>query len=258
MTFSLASLEPAVRQSLRDELLAIADTKLVLGNWYAVCIMNGRSLPDFAALTAMTGVTYGHTRALYQYLVNFGTDYATLERGRGPGDIRSMNLLDVAPKGWEDFLAATWLAEQAAWAMLSGFLHSPDRVLAGLVEKIGQEVYFHFKYLAGWIRVVAESESARAAFVAAFAARYPVALQWFGAGGADALHAAGLRDLPVDKLRRAFAAEAAKIADVVHQPVELPDAAPTAAGWRADARRAGVLPPRLYEVVRFKDQAAAH
>ena len=35
MTFSLASLDPATRQAFRDELLAIADTKLVLGNWYA-------------------------------------------------------------------------------------------------------------------------------------------------------------------------------------------------------------------------------
>lgn len=257
MTFSLATLDPAPRRLLRDELLAIADTKLVLGNWYAVCIMNGRSLPDFAALTAMTGVTFGHARALYQYLVNFGTDYATLERGRGPDDIRSMNLLDSPPRGWEDFLAATWLAEQATWAMLSGFLKCPDRVLAGLVEKIGQEIYFHLKYDTGWIRVVAADTASRAAFVAALAARLPAAVQWFGAGGTDALHATGLRDLPIEKLRRAFEAEVAAIGGVVHQPVEVP-AAPPPPGWRADARRAGGLPPRLYEVVRFKDRDAAH
>jgi len=258
MAFSLGSLDPAPRRTLRDELLVIADSKLVLGNWYAVCIMNGRSLPDFAALTAMTGVTYGHARALYQYLVNFGTDYATLERGRGPDDIRSMNLLDRPPQGWEDFLAATWLAEQASWAMLSGFLRSPDRVLAGLVEKIGQEVYFHLKYDIGWIRVVAADTASRAAFVAALDARLPAAVQWFGADSADALHAAGLRDLPVETLRRAFAAEVAALADIVHQPVEVPATMPLPAGWRTDARRIGGLPSRLYEMVRFKDKESAH
>lgn len=259
MVFSLAGLDPKTRAAFRDDLLAIADTKLVLGNFYAVCIMNGRSLPDFASLTAMTGATFGHARALYQYLVSFGTDYATLERGRGADDIRSMNLFDVAPKGWEDFLVTAYLAEEAGWSMMSGFLACPDRVLGGLVEKIGQEVYFHLKYLSGWMRVVAGDAPGKAALIASFESRFPVALQWFGTdAAADALHVAGLRNVAVSTLRKRFTAEASDVATRTGLAPRLAAAPDPGDGWRAEARRIGSLPPRLYDVIRFKDQEAAH
>ena len=107
-------------KNFENDLLAIADTKLVLGNWYAECTMNGRSLPDFAAILGMCTANYGHTRAIYQYLAAHGHDYDYLERGRGPEDICSSNLLDEAPAGWEDFIVSTWLAELSTWMLASG------------------------------------------------------------------------------------------------------------------------------------------
>ena len=141
-----------------NDLLAIADTKLVLGNWYAECVMNGRSLPDFAGILGMCTANYGHTRAIFQYLAAHGRDYAELERGRGPDDIRSMNLLDEAPKGWEDFIVSTWLAELSTWMMISGFLKHEDRAIAGLAKKVGEETYFHLKYAQGWLRIIGEAK----------------------------------------------------------------------------------------------------
>ena len=49
--------------NFENDLLALADTKLVLGNWYAECVMNGRSLPDFAAILGMCTSNYGHTES---------------------------------------------------------------------------------------------------------------------------------------------------------------------------------------------------
>ena len=145
-------------KNFENDLLAIADTKLVLGNWYAECTMNGRSLPDFAAILGMCTANYGHTRAIYQYLAAHGHDYDYLERGRGPEDICSSNLLDEAPAGWEDFIVSTWLAELSTWMLASGFLKHEDRAVAGITKKIGEETYFHLKYSQGWFQILGEGK----------------------------------------------------------------------------------------------------
>ena len=245
MAYTAAETETPLPPAFENDLLAIADTKLVLGNWYAECVMNGRSLPDFAGLLGMCTTNYGHTRALYQYLAAHGRDYAKLERGRGAAEIRSMNLLDAAPEGWEDFLAATWLSEQATWMLMSTHLEHPDRAIAGLAKKIGQETYFHLKYVHGWLRIIGQAKKETAAFQAAFAIRYPLALQWFGADQANAA-------------RDAFVREVAAAEKHLGAPLERVDEVPPGDDWRTDARRAGPLPKGLYEVVRFKDPQLAH
>lgn len=259
MRFSIDGLDGAARTAFENDLFAIADSKFILGNWYARCILNGRSLPDFAALTAMTGAAYGHTRSLWQYLVNFGHTYSWIERGRGAGDIRSMNLLDTPPANWPDFIAATWLAEQATWMAVSGYLNCPDRALAGLAEKIGEETYFHLKYAEGWMQILSDSAADTRNFAAALERRYPVALGWFESGKDDGrLKKAGLRDVPVAKLRKAFAAEIAKGSSWAGKAVSLPDAPTKSDAWIAAHRRAGPLPAGLFDAIRFQDPEAAH
>jgi 1,2-phenylacetyl-CoA epoxidase catalytic subunit len=259
MRFSIDGLDDAARTAFENDLFAIADSKFVLGNWYARCILNGRSLPDFAALTAMTGAAYGHTRSLWQYLVNFGHTYSWIERGRGADGIRSMNMLDTPPNGWPDFIATTWLAEQATWMAVSGYLNCPDRALAGLAEKIGEEAYFHLKYAEGWMEIMSDSAADTKAFAAALERRLPVALGWFGSGKDDSvLKKAGLRDIPTTKMRKAFAAEIGKGSSWIGKGVDLPQSAPLPDGWIAAHRRAGPLPSGLFDAVRFRDPEAAH
>lgn len=260
MTYKIAELEQSLHPGLEADLLAVADTKLVLGNWYAECVMNGRSLPDFAGLLGMCTVNYGHTRAIYQHLDRHSHDYAHLERGRGPEAIHSMNLLDEPPSGWEDFIATIWLAELAAWQLVSGYLDHSDRAIAGIARKIGEEAYFHLKYAHGWMRIIGEDEAERARLAAAFAKRYPLALQWFGPETADdAVFAAGERAMPLAEIRAAFAAEAGKAADKLGgAALEAPASVALPGDWRDDARRCGPLPAGLFEVVRFKDSELAH
>lgn len=250
------------RTILQDDLLCIADTKLVLGNWFAECVMNGKSLPDFAAMLGMCTASYGQTRAIYHYLDTGDHSYRHLERGRGADEIRSMNLLDEPPAGWPDFIVSTWLAEQATWALAAGFLHNPDRTVAGIARRIGEEAYFHLKYATGWIRIIASSAGERARAEDALGRRYPLAQSWFGPAGADdELFAAGLRDDPVSAIRAGFARE---VADGAEPLVAGGPPAGAAAdrrgvpdGWRPEARRAGPLPAGLFEVIRFKDEELA-
>ena len=245
--------------NFENDLLAIADTKLVLGNWYAECTMNGRSLPDFAGLLGMCTANYGHTRAIYQYLAAHGHDYAYLERGRGPEHIRSANLLDKAPAGWEDFIVSTWLAELSTWMMASGFLKHPDRAVAGIAKKIGEETYFHLKYAHGWFQIIGEGKKQTEHFQKSFAHRFPLAVQWFGpARAADPVHEAGLRDVPLKSLRDAFIKEASKAEALLGADLEIEKSPKISKDWRSDARRTGPLPGGLFEVVRFKDPELAH
>lgn len=257
-TATATDIAPAIATHLQDDLLAIADTKLVLGNWYTECVMNGRSLPDFATLLGMCTASFGQTRAIYQYLTKFGHDFGKLERGRDASAIRSMEVLDEAPAGWEDFLATVWLGELASWMLLSGFLHNPDRQLAGLAKKVGQESYFHLKYTDGWMRIIGEGTAERASFVRMVEKRLPLALRWFGpADAADPLHAAGQRDMPVARIREAFLKEVTKAATLVGAPLPTDRPAVFEKSWRPEARRHGPIPAGLWEVVRFKDQELA-
>jgi 1,2-phenylacetyl-CoA epoxidase catalytic subunit len=259
MAYTAGRVGTALDPDFENDLLAIADTKLVLGNWYAECVMNGRSLPDFAAILGMCTANYGHTRALYQYLAAHGHEYVRLERGRGAGELRSMNLLDEAPVGWEDFIVGMWLAELATWMLVSGYLRHPDRAVAGIAKKIGEEAYFHLKFAHGWMQIIGESKPEADRFVRDFAKRCPLALQWFGGADADdPVHAAGLRDVPLAKLREAFIREVTKSQDFIGTTLSVPTAAGLPKDWRRDARRVGPLPAGLYEVVRFKDQDLAH
>jgi len=254
--YSIADLDPAVAKALEADLLAVADTKLVLGNWFNICLNNGRSLPDFAALLGMSATVLGHARSLYLYLVNFGHTYEALEQARGADAIASMNLLDAPPRSWEDFVASVYLAEQASWMLISGFLKHPDRALAGLAEKIGQETYFHLKYANGWAAIFAESGGE--AFAEALGERYPLALGWFGDTGADPLHDAGQRNVPLGALKESFAREVEKIAALAGQELALPADVEPGADWRPESRRSGPLSDSLFEIIRFKDPEAAH
>lgn len=259
MAYTPGSTGNRLDENFENDLLAIADTRLVLGNWYAECVMNGRSLPDFAAILGMCTSNYGHTRAIYQFLAAHGHDYAHLERGRGPEEIRSMNLLDEAPTGWEDFIVSTWLSELATWMMASGFLKHEDRAIAGIAKKIGEETYFHLKYAQGWFQIIGEGKKQSELFQKAFQKRFPLALQWFGpATGKDPVYDAGIRDVPLKTLREAFIKEAGNAEKALGAKLKQEKSVKFAKDWRSDARRFGPMPEGLFEVVRFKDPELAH
>jgi 1,2-phenylacetyl-CoA epoxidase catalytic subunit len=254
MTTSLHGVDAAARTALQDDLLCIADTKLVLGNWFAECVTNGKSLPDFAAMLGMCTASYGQTRAIYRYLDTLDHSFRTLERGRGAAQISSANLLDAPPRGWPDFIVTTWLAELATWSLASGFLRHPDRTVAGNARKVGEEAYFHLKYAAGWFRIMESSPTDCEDVRHSMDRRYPLALQWFGRTDADdPLHRAGQRDDPIADIRAGFVAEVTRTLSAF--PLELDPEPKLFFGpwWRPAARREGVLPSGLFEVVRFKD-----
>ena len=160
-------------ENFENDLLAIADTRLVLGNWYAECVMNGRSLPDFAAILGMCTSNYGHTRAIYQFLAAHGHDYAHLERGRDAAAICSMNILDEAPT------AGKILSSQPGSPSLRPGCWHPVSSNTKTVQlpvsprKIGEETYFHLKYAQGWFQIIGEGKKQSELFQKSFAKAFP-------------------------------------------------------------------------------------
>lgn len=233
-----------------EVLLAIADTKLVLGNWYIACLFNGKSLPDYAALLSMTGASFGHARALYNYLSALGPSYTWLERGRGADAIHSLGMLDKAPSHWQDFVATLYLAEQATWLRASYFLDHDDRTLSALARRIGEESYFHLKYATGWAQELANTPDIAARTRDALLARYAHALAWFPAGPGKDI---GGRDdaLALEKAAREFL----DLLGLGDEPLPLADHHVHPAD--GPLTRQQPLPAGLYERVRFKDSDAA-
>jgi 1,2-phenylacetyl-CoA epoxidase catalytic subunit len=251
-------IDAGVRTLLQDELLCLADTKLVLGNWFAECVMNGKSLPDFAAMLGMCTASYGQTRAIYHYLDVLDYSYGQLEKERDADEIRSMDLLDEPPSDWPDFIISIWLAEQATWSMASGFLHSPDRTVAGIARKVGEEAYFHLKYASGWMRILESSDDDRKRVREVMSHRWPLALRWFGPTEAtDKLSSAGWRDNPISDIRSGFTRDVQALTTSLGVDLAQLSEPTFTTDWRPPARRTGPLPARLFEVIRFKDPELA-
>jgi ring-1,2-phenylacetyl-CoA epoxidase subunit PaaC len=245
---------------VNDDLLCVADTKLVLGNWFAECVMNGRSLPDFAAMLGMCTASYGQARAIYQHLAPGQEAYAELERGRGPAEIRSMQLLDVPPQNWEDLVMAAYLAEQSSWALMSSLLATDDRAVAAIARKIGEEAYFHLKYATGWFKVIASDVEGAERLQDSLARRIVLARDWFGAddpgGGVmpreGAMGGRALADGFIRNVERDLAPLGFQV------PSEPAGGHAIAGSWDQTRRRRDDLPAGLFEVIRFKNPEYAH
>jgi 1,2-phenylacetyl-CoA epoxidase catalytic subunit len=143
--------------------------------------------------------------------------------------------------------------------LASGFLKHEDRAIAGISKKIGEETYFHLKYAQGWFQIIGDGKKQTDLFQKAFAKRFPLALQWFGPANAkDPVYDAGLRDVPLKKLRAAFINEAAAAEKHLHAKLKQDKTVKFAKDWRRDARRLGSMPDSLFEIIRFKDPEIAH
>jgi ring-1,2-phenylacetyl-CoA epoxidase subunit PaaC len=144
-----------------------------------------------------------------------------------------MELLDVAPQSWEDFIVTTWLAEQATWIMAGRLLDDRDRGVSALARKIGEESFFHLKYATGWFSVLADESGGLDRLGRALAVRHPLAADWFG----------GLPE------RAAFET----VIGATLEPFGLRPAPAPVTGGLDERRRRGDLPQGLHEIIRFSD-----
>lgn len=244
-------------QARYDEILCLADTKLVLAGWHMITLPNGRAIGDWNAICGMMQAHYGHARALYAYLSKHGLTRADAEWNRSAKEIRSSELLDKPPESWTDLILSTYLVEHAAASLLTVYeKDTEDQQLAGLAAKIGNETRFHFSYLEGWLKVLAQSRREELERYAI--PRLAQMLQWWGPEGvADSPFAMGQRAVSRQAMRADFLDRTRSGAAACG--FSLDGAAPSIPYWDPTTMRASRegLPPSLFELIRFKNTELA-
>ena len=227
------------KKALLPELLCTADTKWVLGHWYIKAILNGRTVPDFTSMAAIAQDELGHTRALFRFLEQeLELPEFQLEFARKSDELHNMEMLDVPPQNWADFVVTVYLAELALWRFGEAQRDGEWSAIAKLFKHFGEEGYFHRLYIEGWLEDFTDEELKDASI--SLANRLPLAARWLTGTGAS------LDNFSTD-VRERFVT----LMKIDQKLVE--DALPASPNAEWDARRRRVqgsaMPARLWEFI---------
>ena len=199
---------PGGNEALYSLISRLADNKYFLGRRYAEWCSSAPTLESSVAAAAMAQDELGHARAIYPVL-------KTLNPGAGAENdpetrtaFTALACLGEPFGGWEDFVAANVLIDNALTVVFEAGKDSTFEPLAGRSRKVLQEERMHAQHGEGWVRRMArEGGAAREAQQQALRRVWDEVFCWFGpTGESDALKAAGVLDATPDELRARFLA----------------------------------------------------
>lgn len=241
-----------VRAPLRDLVLALADSKRVLGLRYSDRMLGAPTLEAGIAASSMAQDEWGHGRLTYALLSELGDDPKALEHARPGADYRSMPALDAPFESWSAMTAAGLLLDTALSTQYGALVDSRYTPVHNRVQKLLDEERFHFQYAAGWARRIAPVAELRGELAAALARYLPEALRWLGSDDDAAtrrLVEEGIVREGPSALRARFLARVGPVLAEIGMADELGvkneggawthDGALDFAGWSAETRRAG-------------------
>jgi phenylacetate-CoA oxygenase PaaI subunit len=240
------------RAPLRDLVLALADSKRVLGLRYSNRMLGSPTLEAGIAASSMAQDEWGHARLTYALLGDLGDDPKALEHERTAAEYRSIGALDADLDGWAAMTAAALLVDTALSVQYGALLNSRYTPVHNRVQKLLDEEKFHFQYAAGWARRIAQVPALRGELAGALARYLAPALAWLGrdedAGTQRLVEEGIVRELP-SALRARFLARVGPVLDEVGAAAELGVASGDGgwtyagaldwAGWNDATRRAG-------------------
>ena len=175
-----AELPDDARAALRALVLALADSKRVLGLRYSDRMLGSPTLEAGIAASSMAQDEWGHARLTYALLGDFGDDPKALEHERPAARYRSHPALDAPLASWADFIAAILLVDTALSVQYASLLESRYAPAHNRVQKMLDEERFHFQYAASWTRRMAAVPQVRDELAASLARYLPEALRWLG------------------------------------------------------------------------------
>ena len=181
-----AELPDDARGALRSLILALADSKRVLGLRYSDRMLGAPTLEAGIAASSMAQDEWGHARLTYALLGDFGDDPKALEHERPAAEYRSHPALDEGFGSWADFIACILLVDTALAVQYAALAESRYVPAHNRVQKMLDEERFHFQYAAGWVRRMAAVPDVRQELAASLARYLPQALQWLGDDAAPA------------------------------------------------------------------------
>lgn len=240
------ALSAGARAAVRDLILVLADNKRLLGMRYADWMLGAPELESGIACSSMAQDEWGHARQLYALLKDFDLDVSDVEHGRGAGEYRSMEVLDVAPADWAGLIALNVLVDGALSEQFEALRSSSYTPLRQRVEKLLEEERFHAAHGAAWLRRLATSgDEGRASLEAALRSAAEPVLRWFGPDSdrAKLLGEEAVVDGTGDALRRRFIDRMRPLLSGVGLESILEDAHPDFAEFDEARRRSGSAGP---------------
>ena len=199
-----AALDLGVSEALRTTLVALSDTKLLLGYHYGEWTFGPPAIEAGIAACSMAQEEFGHTRLLHGILKReFDLEIDPLADVRPPEELASLAFLDHPLQGWTDLVAANAVVDLSMSLVLSSFAGGSFQPLARVVPKILLEERFHTEHAEGWVRLIdGRGGSERSDLHDALGRALAAASAFFGPLGHDAeLVRAGIRTDDDDALR---------------------------------------------------------
>jgi ring-1,2-phenylacetyl-CoA epoxidase subunit PaaC len=242
-------------QHTRDLILALADTKRLLGMRYAEWILGAPALEAGIACASMAQDEWGHGRLLYALLKEFGDDVEKLEHGREPHEYRNLELLDQSPASWPELVVINALADTAVSVVLDALRDSTHTPLRQRVGKILDEEQFHAAHGAAWLkRIAASSPEARDLLAQAVTRALPVILRWFGPDGdrSKQLLADGVLNANGTELRTRFLQKVAPLLAATDGAAALADIQPAFDNFDEATRRSHQRGPDAATIARIR------
>ena len=207
---------PEQRCRLADWLMAMSDTKHLLGLRYAEWCTGGPELEADIAASAMAQYELGHARVLRGVLADLQEDPRGDARDTDPGTWYSVASLDRPFADWTALVVANALVDSLLTVNLQSAVAGAYGPLTQRLRKILAEEEYHAVHGRAWVGRLASGPEETAAHLREISERsWPQCIAWFGPendNGLDELHDAGvladsaaeLRGLYVDAVAPVF------------------------------------------------------
>ncbi|HET9980460.1 MAG TPA: Phenylacetic acid catabolic protein [Ktedonobacterales bacterium] len=205
---SETTVQAAPTEAIAALMARLADNKYFLGRRYAEWCSSAPTLESSVAAAAMAQDELGHARAIYPLLKTLTPNAGAENDPETRTAFTAMASLSEPFGGWEDFVAANVLIDNALTLVFDAGKDSTFEHLAGRSRKVLQEERMHAQHGEGWVRRMArEGGAVRSAQQAALQRIWDEVFCWFGPSGADdPLKTAGVLDATPDELRTRFLA----------------------------------------------------
>lgn len=192
------------RRALADFILALADTKRMLGIRYAEWCDGAPALEAAVAASAMAQDELGHSRALLPLLKDFAEVDPNIP-DEAPREIySSVAYLDQPFSTWQTFVAANILIGEALTIALDAARNSRYVPLRTRAVKILEEERFHWLHGEGWFKRLAVDAKEGIELATRVEEILPQALCWFGRDETNTLAREKILDAGADELRGRF------------------------------------------------------
>lgn len=165
--------------ALRRHILALADTKRLLGLRYSDWLLGAPSIETGIAASSMSQDEWGHARLLYAMLKDLGEDPSAVEHDRVAAKYANAPALDAPFSDWAGFVAAMVVVDGALTLALEGFAEGGFEPARSRIPKMLAEEEFHRDMGLAWLRrLLGGTDEARTRIREAVNAALPGTLAW--------------------------------------------------------------------------------